>query len=67
VRFRMRRRLLEVIRLVDSGERELTTIAGAAGFGSYSQCHRTFQSELGSAPRHFFSKLRGPMQLTYAR
>lgn len=30
------------------------TCAIAAGFGSYSQGHRIFQSELGCAPRRFF-------------
>jgi AraC-like DNA-binding protein/quercetin dioxygenase-like cupin family protein len=67
VRLRMRRRLLRVIRLLDAGERDLMTAATAAGFGSYSQCHRTFQSELGCAPRQFFSELREQMQLTYTR
>jgi AraC-like DNA-binding protein len=67
VRFRMRRRLLEAIRLVDAGKTDLMTVSSAAGFGSYSQCHRTFQSELGCAPGRFFAELREPMQLTYAR
>jgi AraC-like DNA-binding protein len=44
----------------------LTRAASLAGFGSYSQCHRTFQSELGCAPRKFFSGIREQMQLTYA-
>lgn len=67
VRYRMRVRLLQLIRLFDGGERDLMAAATHAGFGSYSQCHRTFQSELGCAPRQFFSSgLRERMQLTYA-
>ncbi|HYP91522.1 MAG TPA: AraC family transcriptional regulator [Polyangiaceae bacterium] len=67
VRYRTRLRLLNVIELVDSGRYDLMAAASAAGFGSYSQCHRSFQSELGCAPRDFFrSELRSRMQLTYA-
>jgi hypothetical protein len=51
---------------VDRGQYDLMTAASAAGFGSYAQCHRTFQSELGCAPRRFFSELRDQMQLAYA-
>jgi len=66
VRYRTRRRILHVIRLVDGGEHDLMTAASAAGFGSYSQCHRTFHSELGCAPREFFSSgIRERMQSTY--
>jgi AraC-like DNA-binding protein/quercetin dioxygenase-like cupin family protein len=67
VRYRMRSRLLDLIRYMDAGERDLMAAATAVGFGSYSQCHRTFQSELGCAPRQFFSSgLRERMQLTYS-
>jgi len=67
VRYRMRSRLLDLIRYMDAGERDLMSAASAVGFGSYSQCHRTFQSELGCAPRQFFSSgLRERMQLTYS-
>jgi AraC-like DNA-binding protein/quercetin dioxygenase-like cupin family protein len=66
VRYRTRLRLLEVIRLVDAGTHDLMAAASAAGFGSYSQCHRTFVSELGCGPRQFFSEKREPMQLAYA-
>jgi len=66
VRYRMRSRLLDLIRRVDAGQRDLMAAASTVGFGSYSQCHRTFQSELGCAPREFFfSGLRERMQLTY--
>ncbi|HEX6272573.1 MAG TPA: AraC family transcriptional regulator [Polyangiaceae bacterium] len=67
VRYRTRLRLLSFIRLLgDQGERDLTYAASAAGFGSYSQCHRAFRVELGCAPRRFFSGIREQMQLTYA-
>jgi AraC-like DNA-binding protein len=66
VRYRMRLRLLDFIRFVDAGRLDLMSAASAAGFGSYSQCHRTFMAELGCAPRTFFSSdLREGMQLTY--
>jgi AraC-like DNA-binding protein len=66
VRYRMRLKLLSFIQLVDSGKVELMPSAFSAGFGSYSQCHRTFQAELGCSPRQFFfSALRDGMQRAY--
>jgi AraC-like DNA-binding protein/quercetin dioxygenase-like cupin family protein len=65
VRYRMRVRLLRMIHLVDRGAFDLMAAASAAGFGSYSQCHRTFQSELGCAPREFFGQHRDVMQRAY--
>jgi AraC-like DNA-binding protein len=66
VRYRTRLRLINLIRLVDAGNYNLMTSAGEAGFGSYSQCHRIFQSELGCAPRQFFmSGVREQMQGAY--
>ena len=68
VRYRTRLRLLQLIRLVDTGQHDLMSAAGAAGFGSYSQCHRAFRAELGCAPRgFFFSDLRERMQVAYVR
>lgn len=64
VRYRMRMRLLQLIDGVDAGQ-DLMSAASAAGFGSYSQCHRTFHSELGCAPRQFFSGVRAQMQVAY--
>ena len=67
VRYRMRDRVMRLIQLVDAGQRQLTAAANDAGFGSYSQCHRAFQSELGCAPRQFFAAgFRARMQLVYA-
>jgi len=66
VRYRTRLRLLELIRLVDTGERDLMTAASSAGFGSYSQCHRAFHAELGCAPSGFFARgMREHMQRAY--
>jgi AraC-like DNA-binding protein len=66
VTYRTRLRLLQVISLVDSARCDLMAAASAAGFGSYSQCHRTFHAELGCSPRQFFgSELRKRMQATY--
>jgi AraC-like DNA-binding protein/mannose-6-phosphate isomerase-like protein (cupin superfamily) len=66
VQYRARLRLLRFIDLVDTGATNLTSSAKAAGFGSYSQCHRIFQTELGCSPRQFFhSGLRQQMQLAY--
>ncbi len=67
VRYRSRLRLLRLIHLVDGGGRNLMTSAVEAGFGSYSQCHRIFSSELGCSPRQFFaSGLRERMQAVYS-
>jgi transcriptional regulator GlxA family with amidase domain len=66
VRYRTRLKLLHFIALVDSGRAQLMSAASLAGFGSYSQCHRTFQAELGcSARQFFFSDLRDGMQRAY--
>jgi AraC-like DNA-binding protein len=67
VRYRTRQRLLRLIRLVDTCGHGLTSASSMAGFGSYSQCHRSFQSEFGCSPRRFFSAgLRTEMELRYA-
>lgn len=66
VRYRTRLKLLDFIHRVASGHAQLMTAASQSGFGSYSQCHRTFQAELGCSPRQFFfSGLRDGMQRAY--
>lgn len=66
VQYRTRLRLMRFVRLVDNGNENLMAAAKAAGFGSYSQCHRVFQAELGCAPRQFFlSGTRQQMQQAY--
>jgi len=66
VQYRSRLRLLRLIRLMDRGESALKSAAITAGFGSYSQCHRVFQAELGCSPRQFFQpEYRAQMQQIY--
>jgi len=66
VRYRSRLRLLRFIHLMDEGRSGLKTAAIAAGFGSYSQCHRFFQFELGCCPRQFFrAGVRKQMRQAY--
>ena len=65
-RYRTRLRLLRLIGLVDKGGMTLRAAATSSGFGSYSQCHRIFQAELGCSPSHFFhAGLREQMQQAY--
>jgi AraC-like DNA-binding protein/quercetin dioxygenase-like cupin family protein len=65
-RYRTRLRLLHLIRQFDSGDTDLMASASIAGFGSYSQAHRSFQAELGCGPRQFFSDgWREQMQAIY--
>jgi AraC-like DNA-binding protein/quercetin dioxygenase-like cupin family protein len=67
VKYRARLRLLRFIRLMDEGSCNLMETALAAGFGSYSQCHRVFYNELGCFPRQFFQLgFREQMQSVYA-
>jgi AraC-like DNA-binding protein len=54
VAYRTRLRLIRFIQLVEGGGRSFLTAAIDAGFGSYSQCHRTFQQAFDCNPRVFF-------------
>ncbi len=66
VRYRTRLRLLRFIDLVAEARGDWTSAAIAAGFGSYSQCHRSFRAELSCSPRAFFKLGVGEdMQRTY--
>lgn len=66
VHYRSRVRLLRFIALAEEGRGNLTAAAIAAGFGSYSQCHRAFQSELGCSPSTFFKAgVRQEMERAY--
>jgi AraC-like DNA-binding protein len=66
VQYRTRLRLLNLIRLMDKAGTNLLSAADAAHFGSYSQCHRVFQAELGCSPREFFqSGIRSQMQQAF--
>ncbi len=67
VRYRTRLRLLRFIELAGQRGGNLTSASVAAGFGSYSQCHRSFQSQLGCSPRAFaLAGVREEMQDVYA-
>jgi len=64
--YRTRLRLSRLIHLMDLRGTTLRSAAQASGFGSYSQCHRVFQAELGCSPRRFFQTgLREQMQQAY--
>jgi AraC-like DNA-binding protein len=54
VAYRTRLRLIRFIQLVEGGGRSFLAAAIDAGFGSYSQCHRTFQQAFDCTPRVFF-------------
>jgi AraC-like DNA-binding protein len=63
VQYRTRTRLLRFIQLVDGKAANLTAAALDAGFGSYSQCHRSFYATFGCTPRLFFqTDLRQQME-----
>ena len=67
VTYRTRLRLLRFVALVDSGRHNLLAAALAAGFGSYSQCHRAFRRTFGCMPRAFFGGgLRRDMEDVFA-
>ena len=64
--FRGRVRILKFVHAVDQGESMLSS-ALAAGFGSYSQCHRVFSGTLGCSPREFFrARMRVAMQEAFS-
>ena len=64
--YRTRLRLLRFIALAESG-RNFLDAAGQAGFGSYSQCHRSFHGAFGCTPRAFFgTDLQKQMQDRFA-
>jgi AraC-like DNA-binding protein len=61
--YRTRIKILHFIREVDRGATNLLSASLAAGFGSYSQCHRAFRQALGCSPREFFdTNTRATMQ-----
>jgi AraC-like DNA-binding protein len=60
--YRTQLRLSRFIQMADRAG-NLLSAALAAGFGSYSQCHRAFQKTFGCTPRAFFrTGLRGDMK-----
>lgn len=62
VEYRTRLRVLQFIRRIDHSPADLTAAAFESGFGSYSQCHRSFLAEFGCGPREFlYSGIREQM------
>jgi len=62
VEYRTRLRVLQFIQLIDHSPAGLTSAAFKSGFGSYSQCHRSFLAEFGCGPREFlYSGIREQM------
>jgi AraC-like DNA-binding protein len=55
--YRARVRLIEFVKLVDSGQ-ALSHAALSADFGSYAQCHRVFRRHVGVAPKDYFAGAR---------
>ncbi len=53
--YKQRTRVLSFLSEVDRGA-NMTFAALAAGFGSYSQCHRVFREVTGCSPREFISR-----------
>jgi AraC-like DNA-binding protein/mannose-6-phosphate isomerase-like protein (cupin superfamily) len=65
--YRSRLRILRFIQAVDGGAENLLAAAMDAGFGSYSQCHRTFQQTFACTPRAFFgTTVRTAMQEAFS-
>jgi AraC-like DNA-binding protein len=65
--YRTRVKILHFIREVDAGATNLLSASLAAGFGSYSQCHRAFRHALGCSPRDFFdTNMRATMRDSFA-
>ena len=54
--YRTRVRLLRFVEYVDDAAHTLLSASFAAGFGSYSQCHRAFSATFGCTPSDFFRR-----------
>ena len=59
VRYRNQLRLERFVKIMDAGGSNMLDAALAAGFGSYAQFHRVFQSLRGTTPRAFFARTPG--------
>ena len=66
VEHRARTRVAHFLAIVQSGHGNLLTAALDAGFGSYSQFHRTFTRLSGSRPRDYLDVGRRRLQLLVA-
>jgi AraC-like DNA-binding protein len=59
VRYRNQLRLERFVKIMDTGRSSMLEAARAAGFGSYAQFHRVFQSLRGATPRAYLGRGRG--------
>jgi len=60
VRYRNQIRLERFVKIMDSGRGNMQEAARAAGFGSYAQFHRVFQSLRGTTPRAYLGSRAQP-------
>jgi AraC-like DNA-binding protein len=58
VRYRNQLRLERFVKIMDVGRSNMLEAARAAGFGSYAQFHRVFQSLRGTTPRAYLGRRR---------
>ena len=56
VRYRNQLRLERFVKIMDAGRSNMMEAARAAGFGSYAQFHRVFQSLRGTTPRAYLGR-----------
>jgi methylphosphotriester-DNA--protein-cysteine methyltransferase len=56
VRYRNQLRLERFVKIMDAGRTNMLDAARAAGFGSYAQFHRVFQSLRGATPRAYLGR-----------
>jgi len=56
VRYRNQLRLERFVKIMDAGRSSMLEAARAAGFGSYAQFHRVFQSLRGTTPRAYLGR-----------
>jgi AraC-like DNA-binding protein len=56
VRYRNQLRLERFVKIMDAGRSNMLEAARAAGFGSYAQFHRVFQSLRGTTPRAYLGR-----------
>ena len=59
VHYRNQLRLERFLKIMDAGDSNMSDAALAAGFGSYAQFHRVFQSLRGVTPRAYFARPPG--------
>jgi AraC-like DNA-binding protein len=56
VRYRNQLRLERFVKIMDAGRSNMQEASRAAGFGSYAQFHRVFQSLRGTTPRAYLGR-----------